>query len=247
MGFGDLDQLMQKATEMVSIMSKYSEILANKKREKVKESSSSSNNEEETKEALQLEEMLLQIGISNPITKQAVGGDGGAYLREIAHEINDFLSTDFNQNGLSLLMEKGGIMTLQDVYCMYNRARGTNLISPGDMVEACQIMNSLNLPIELFQYKTGVKVLQSRNYSPATIDQNLLKQIESQKKEKRENGTIMTTKFYGFLTPIIVSQEMNVSAQIALEFLLGAENRGKIVRDMSVQGLVFYRNLFCDI
>merc|ERR1712146_96132 len=168
MGFGDLDQLMQKATELVSIMSKYSEILANKKREKVKESSSSSNNEEETKEALQLEEMLLQIGISNPITKQAVGGDGGAYLREIAHEINDFLSTDFNQNGLSLLMEKGGIMTLQDVYCMYNRARGTNLISPGDMVEACQIMNSLNLPIELFQYKTGVKVLQSRNYSTET-------------------------------------------------------------------------------
>ena len=242
--FLDLDHLMQKATEMVSVMSKYSEILANKKKQKATTESTSSS-DEETKEAQQLEEMLLQIGISNPITKEAVGGDGGAYLREIAHEIVDFLSTDFNRNGLSLLMEKGGIMTLQDVYCMYNRARGTNLISPKDMVEACEIINSLNLSVELFVYKTGVKVLQSRNYSPSKIDQTILELIEKQEQMK-DNDPIMTaTKFYGFLTPIVVSQAMNVSAQIGLEFLLGAENRGKVVRDVSVQGLIFYKNLFC--
>ena len=36
-------------------------------------------------------------------------------------------------------------MTLTDAYCMYNRARGTDLISPDDLLEAGKLFGTLRL------------------------------------------------------------------------------------------------------
>lgn len=51
-------------------------------------------------------------------------------------------------------------MALTDVFCRVNRARGLELLSPEDLLNACRIMDSLNLPIKLHQFDSGVKVLQ---------------------------------------------------------------------------------------
>lgn len=37
------------------------------------------------------------------------------------------------------------MMTLTDAYCLYNRARGTDLVSPDDLVDACKLFGSLGL------------------------------------------------------------------------------------------------------
>lgn len=39
------------------------------------------------------------------------------------------------------------MMTLPDVYCRVNRARGIELLSPEDLLNACQVLGRLNLPI----------------------------------------------------------------------------------------------------
>ena len=51
------------------------------------------------------------------------------------------------------------MLTLYDVYCMYNRSRGTDLISPTDLKQACGLMDKLGLPIMLRELDSGVIVL----------------------------------------------------------------------------------------
>ena len=35
----------------------------------------------------------------------------------------------------------GGVLALVDLYCLYNRARGTDLISPDDLLISCEKLN----------------------------------------------------------------------------------------------------------
>lgn len=51
-------------------------------------------------------------------------------------------------------------MALTDVFCWVNRARALELLSPEDVLNACQIMESLSLPLKLIQFSSGVMVLQ---------------------------------------------------------------------------------------
>ena len=41
-----------------------------------------------------------------------------------------------------MLDKFGGVLALVDLYCMYNRARGTDLISPDDLILACNTMTA---------------------------------------------------------------------------------------------------------
>ena len=56
-------------------------------------------------------------------------------------------------------------MTLTDVYCRVNRARGLELLSPEDLLNACRQLSPLNLPIELRVFDSGVMVLQTQAHN----------------------------------------------------------------------------------
>ena len=63
-------------------------------------------------------------------------------------------------------------MALTDVYCRVNRARGLELLSPEDLLQACNLLNKLRLPIRLRQFDSGVKVLQLENHSDENVVKN---------------------------------------------------------------------------
>ena len=48
------------------------------------------------------------------------------------------------------------MLSVSDVYCLYNRARGMELVSPDDVVTACQMFTSLSLPL---RYSTCINVV----------------------------------------------------------------------------------------
>lgn len=52
------------------------------------------------------------------------------------------------------------MMALTDVFCRVNRARSLELLSPEDLLNSCKIMESLKLPLKLYQFSSGVMVLQ---------------------------------------------------------------------------------------
>ena len=54
----------------------------------------------------------------------------------------------------------GGVMTLPDVYAVFNRARGTELISPLDLLTVSGMLGPLALGMSLHTFPSGVAVIQ---------------------------------------------------------------------------------------
>lgn len=69
---------------------------------------------------------LIAMGITSPVTRASAGA---RYHQELARQLADFLAGP--------LAKAGGVMMLPDVYCLFNRARGTELVSPDDLLQAC--------------------------------------------------------------------------------------------------------------
>lgn len=83
-----------------------------------------------------MEGILLNIGIVSPVTRLSAGRE---YHQQLARQIADlFLAND-------RIRRLGGMITLSDVYCIYNRARGTELVSPDDLLEGASQLQYLKI------------------------------------------------------------------------------------------------------
>jgi len=205
--FQDLNKLMEMAKPMVSLAKNISTKIRDKQGE---------ISEDET---IQFKSYLLSLGVDDPVTKDSAGSDK-KYYQGLAKEM--FLVLD------QPIQDAGGMMTLTDSFCRVNRARGLELISPEDLLYACQALADLNLPLRLHKFDTGVMVLQSSSHSQEELVQNTTNMVESS----------------GNLSPEDLSQSLGLSVVLAKERLLAAENEGKVVRDDSLEGLRFYPNMF---
>jgi len=58
------------------------------------------------------------------------------------------------------------MMSLADVYCRVNRARGLELLSPEDLLHACE---QLSGPIRLRSFPSGARVLQLESHDDSLI------------------------------------------------------------------------------
>lgn len=121
-------------------------------------------------------------------------------------------------------------MTLTDVYCRVNRARGMELLSPEDLINSCKLMETLNLPVRFRVFDSGVKVLQ------------LLSHSESQAIKDTEE----VVRQHGSATADELSKLVGLSVVLARERLLASERVGKLCRDDSSEGLRFHPNLFLN-
>lgn len=111
---------------------------------------------------LEIQQVMFNMGIvdndsfQSYVTKDSAGK---RYIDELSKELESYL--------VKALEKHGGVMSIIDFYCMYNRARGTNLISPEDIREACERFNqNPQCKVELKKYAaSGVVVVQSSKYS----------------------------------------------------------------------------------
>ncbi len=72
------------------------------------------------------------------------------------------MAKEVDKFAFGILDKFGGVLGLVDLYCMYNRARGTDKISPEDLLIACEKMNSMpESKIILRSFPSGVKVVQN--------------------------------------------------------------------------------------
>ncbi|KAJ3631993.1 hypothetical protein MTP99_013092 [Tenebrio molitor] len=170
-------------------------------------------------ETVRFKSYLLSLGIDDPVTRNSYKTDNQFY-RSLAKQICDILQPHIE--------EMGGMMALTDVFCRVNRARGLELLSPEDILSACQIMESLNLPLKLFQFSSGVMVLQDATLN----DENIAE------------ATAIMLDDKGSLSSEELAQTLGIAFTLAKERLLTAEKYGKSCRDDSVEGLRFYPNKF---
>lgn len=207
--FRDLDALIGKARLMVDMLNRYAK--------KVEEKKGAVTDDE----TVAFKAALLSAGIANPVTRETHGSNT-AYHNELARQVAEFLDRP--------LQESGGIMTLADVYCRYNRARGLDLVSPDDLYTACCMFERLKLPIRLRQFDSGVLVVQSMVHSEETVVLETAKIVGEE----------------GSLTADQLARLIGVSVVLATERLLTTEGAGKICRDQSIEGLSFFPNKFAD-
>ena len=71
------------------------------------------------------------------------------------------------------------MLLLTDIYCMYNRARGTDLVSPDDVLAACKQLQRLRLGMKLRVFSSSVMVVQSDSHDPAAVVARLMKLLKS--------------------------------------------------------------------
>uniref|UniRef100_A0A671P2L5 Vacuolar protein-sorting-associated protein 36 n=1 Tax=Sinocyclocheilus anshuiensis TaxID=1608454 RepID=A0A671P2L5_9TELE len=170
-------------------------------------------------ETIRFKSYLLSMGIANPVTRET-HGSGTQYHIQLAKQLGDILQAP--------LEERGGMMALTEVYCLVNRARGMELLSPEDLVNACKMFESLKLPLRLRVFDSGVMVVQLQSHSEEEMIASALDNVS-------DKGSLTAEEF---------AKLLGLSVLLAKERLLLAEKMGHLCRDDSVEGLRFYPNLF---
>ncbi|KAK1667677.1 hypothetical protein QYE76_055836 [Lolium multiflorum] len=213
--FQDLNALMSKAKEMME--------LAEKMRQKLLTNQSNSGDEEMGSKQ-DMQDLLLSVGIVSPVTKETAGA---LYHQQLSRQLADFVRVPVER--------AGGMMALVDVYCLFNRARGTELISPEDLLQACSLWDKFDVPVMLRKFDSGVKVIQTKTHS----DDEVFARISSlaQKPDALKKG----------ISPTDAAFTLGIAPALAKEHLLNAENKGLLCRDVSPDGFRFYINLFNEI
>ena len=60
-------------------------------------------------------------------------------------------------------------MAMADVYCLFNRARGTELVSPDDLLQACCCFPQAGVPLRIKEFSTGALAVQSQSHSTEQV------------------------------------------------------------------------------
>ncbi|RNA09323.1 vacuolar -sorting-associated 36 isoform X1 [Brachionus plicatilis] len=211
--FKDLSKLMNQAKEMVNL----SNVLISK----INKSALNCSENEESDDIKKLKGYFLNMGlIDNPVTKES---SGSKYHKALALEINNNFS--------KIISEGGGIMTLADLFCRLNRARGiAGLISAEDLLIACKELNKLNYDLKYSVYK-------DLNLHVVEINSDQLNKTNMKKVENYVERN-------EYLTPYALSKSMSCSLIVAKKLLLDGEKIGKLCRDETNIDLRFYKNKF---
>jgi ESCRT-II complex subunit VPS36 len=229
----DIDVFLKDATELIKVIQKY---VATIERDRAA-SSSSTEASSDSGDAEKLASMIESMGITSALSKKLSGGS--AYHKQLARQLVDYL----RQN--KQLSNAGGMMTLTDVYCLFNRARGTNLISPEDLLKALDLMKELNLGISKRSFASGVMVIQDDAFDDELMGKALA-ELASTSMDRQKQYSSDTTEEYssGGITATDVCRALKTTALLANEHLLSAEQSGWLCRDATIEGVRFFPNLF---
>ncbi|KAK4671403.1 Vacuolar protein-sorting-associated protein 36 [Podospora pseudoanserina] len=225
--FEDLEALMASAKEIVALAESFAK--------QVRGAGGSSASEN----AL-LAESASQLGLIT--TKDIVGSNGGdsLYLSELARTLAEFLTDDRR----GVLRKAGGVISLVDLWAMFNRARGgVELVSPADFEKAANLWEKLELPVRLRVFKSGVKVVQSKDRTDESTIKALLDWMKDLHEFPPEKEVSWDWHEFGRgVTARDVAERFGWSIGVAEEELEMAEEKGVLCREEGIEGLKFWEN-----
>lgn len=210
-GFQDLRNLMCLIEDMVHI----SKSIKEKLREK--------GNEISSDETILFKSYLLSLGVNedseDPVKRSKYNSDN-KYYNELGKQISKIIKP--------IAHSKGGQIALTEVYCAINRARGFDLISPDDLLNACSTLEKQSLGMKMVRYASGLVVLQCDDFDQNTINNQILDILNNVESLSAQELAI----------------QIGVSVALARQRLMDSENFGLICRDEGIQGLRFFPNKF---
>ncbi|KAH9031892.1 EAP30/Vps36 family-domain-containing protein [Lactarius pseudohatsudake] len=227
----DLDALMVKAREMVRLAGDLNERLTAVTKSSAS-SSSSGNAEPDT--ATFIRSSLAQLGLQMtdvPVTLD-MARDEKRWYEQLARELAGVLQgTAGGKNGLGMMATTRGIISLDEVWGGWNRARGVALLTPSQFLQVLPHLPAYTDPIvtERTFRASGLRVLHTPTYTPAAFAARL-------------HGMLLIS---GARTTLDIAQEEAVPTGLAAEMIEEAEAQGVICRDEAERGEVrWWLNVF---
>lgn len=230
--FEDLEALMASAKQVVALAERLAQ-----------QTGTASGSSDAANNNMVLAESASQLGLVT--TKDIVGGGGSSgreslYLSELARNLAEFLTDDAR----GVLRRAGGILTLVDLWAMFNRARGgVELVSPLDLLKAAQLWEKLRLPVRLRTFKSGVMVVQSRDRTDEATVKAIIGWLRDLRAVPPEQEAPWYWQEFGRgVSAQEVAQQFGWSIGVAEEELEMAEERGMLCREEGISGLLFWEN-----
>ncbi|PON27057.1 hypothetical protein TGAM01_v204005 [Trichoderma gamsii] len=227
--FEDLEALMTSAKEVVALAERFAQQV------------NGASADVTSKENTILAESAHQLGLIT--TKDIVGSGGGSdslYFSELARNLAEFLTDDAR----GVLKRAGGILTLVDLWAMFNRARGgVELVSPMDFEKAAQMWEALKLPVRLRTFRSGVMVVQARDRTDDATIRSILAWLQDLHEFPPDREVAWDWREFGRgVTAQDTAERFCWSLGVAEEELLMAEEQGVLCREEGLEGLKFWKN-----
>ncbi|SMR51190.1 unnamed protein product [Zymoseptoria tritici ST99CH_1E4] len=178
-------------------------------------------------------------------TKDMLGSGSSAeqtYLTELSRDLAEYLTDDRK----GILRKEGGIMSLVDLWQVFNRTRnGIELISPADFGKAANMWDNLRLPIRLRRFRSGLLVVQERSRTDEKTIASLLAWLRQPQNHSLPVGPVTNELEFGRgVTAHETAERFGWSVGVATEELEMAEETGAICRDQCLDGIRFWSNSF---
>ncbi|KAL8807849.1 MAG: hypothetical protein Q9182_000498 [Xanthomendoza sp. 2 TL-2023] len=223
--FEDLEALMASAKEVIALAERFAHRAADKGVDD---------------DAL-LVESATALGMVT--TKNMLGSKAGSeslYLSELSRNVAEFLTDDAK----GILRKEGGIMSLVDLWAVFNRTRGgVELVSPADFEKAARLWDTLNLPVRLRQFKNGLLVVQQHDWTDdKTVAQLLTWLQEFHVVSPNEDQSWDVEAFGRGVTAQEAAMRFGWSIGVASEELEMAEEKGAVCREEGVEGIKYWEN-----
>ncbi len=176
-------------------------------------------------------------------TKDMLGGGSNSeslYISELSRNLAEFLTDDAR----GVLRKAGGIISLVDLWAMFNRARGgVELVSPLDFEKAARLWEKLRLPVRLRQFKSGVLVVQASDRTDEKTIKALLAWLSDLHVFPPDRDLAWDWQVFGRgVTAQDAAERFGWSIGVAEEELDMAEERGALCREEGIEGVKFWEN-----
>ena len=223
--FEDLEALMASAKEIVAL----AETFASKSADDPSDASALVTESAAALGMVTTKDMLGQVTGSDTL-----------YLSELSRNLAEYLTDDRQ----GILRREGGIVSLVDLWAMFNRARnGVELISPLDFEKAARLWEKLGLPIRLREFRNGLLVVQRHDWTDEKTISQLLDWLKDLHVEPVAGEVGWDWKTFGRgVTVQEAAAKFGWSVGVASEELEIAEEKGVICREEGVEGVRFWEN-----
>ncbi|GAA5989785.1 hypothetical protein JCM10908_002321 [Rhodotorula pacifica] len=166
----DLDSLMRKAKDMISLAQTINARLA-------PSNTAGAPTTAEERQAVSLASTSLQsLGLVSAAVTADLVSDSKRYHQELAKELAEVLRKG------NVMEKQGGIVGLDEVWCLWNRARGVALVSPKDLRLAASYLPQYSLStssaVRLRVFPSGLTILHTPRFSLASFASRIFELLD---------------------------------------------------------------------
>lgn len=222
----DFEQLMHKAQDLIKISSSFGALVKRRKN--------------------------VPVATIPPL---AIRKSSSLYHQELARHISEFL-LNFELTRIT------SMIALPDLYASYNRFRvlnegfGTELITTQDLTKSMSLLDSLQLPIKLTTFQSGLEVVTQRSHElqdlHVTIMEYLITEENQFKFEKFKAELLADTddyvkdkyRFFRGNTVAEIAEHFGWSHAVCIEELERCMDEQLVVFDRHILGTFYFANKF---